>query len=183
MLVTAIVAGLCSLLFVVLQTSPLVEIEITLGATLVVLMAFLTVGLYRGARVHKGQPPTAFNGMELGNVGRHWDGTLPDLDIGDADGCLGAAVAALLWILVGVLLVFVLWGLLNVFIAILLTAAAGLYWIFYRALRQIIVRGRRCRGNLGLSMVYAAFFTLLYAGWLVGVLAGAAWVAGVKTPG
>jgi hypothetical protein len=121
--------------------------------------------------------------VELGDVGNGWDGSLPDLDVGDADGCLGVLAAAVLWIAVGILLVFVLWGLLNVFLAVLLTVVAGLYWIFYRALRQILARGRRCRGNLGLSMAYAAFFTLLYTGWLFGVLAGGAWLVGAKSPG
>ncbi|HEV7300527.1 MAG TPA: hypothetical protein VGN72_14270 [Tepidisphaeraceae bacterium] len=174
MLVAGMTSGVCSMLFLVLNASPFVETEIFLAAVSVCLMVFLTVGLYTGARVKRETEASA-----KFDPGR-W---MPDESPSNFDmatdfpaalevdeGCIGGIVALVIWIVVSVLLVALLTLLVSLFLPVFAVVLTAVFWMFYRALRLVLLRGRKCRGNLLKSAGYAAFYTFLYTGWLLAVV-------------
>ena len=180
MLVAGLTVGLCSTVFFVVQASPLVETEIFLAVVSISLVVFLTVGLYTGARVKR--ETEASSKFDTGRW-THDDSantfdlptdlSLPGLD-GD-EGCIGAIIALAIWLLVGLLLVGLLTPLVNLLLGVFAVVLAAVFWLFYRALRLVPLRGRKCRGSLLKSAGYAAFYTFLYTGWLLGIV----WAAGM----
>jgi hypothetical protein len=96
------------------------------------------------------------------------DVEVPDLGIGDG---LGGILFAILWwiaasIVFVLLLIFlevILW--LSVFIIL-----AMLYWVFFRALRTVFSYAKQTKGNGLLSAQYALGYTLLYVGWIFGII-------------
>ncbi len=44
------------------------------------------------------------------------------------------------------------------------------YWIVYRAVRLVLLKGCKCKGNLILSMKLSLFNTILYSGWIFGIV-------------
>ncbi len=134
---------------------------------------FLTVGLYNGIklkddlgkitdkiRLHK---PPDLSGMDF----------KPDLPDGDGEGCLGAILAILAWILAAILVLVLIWLLSNLLWAMVLVFAAMLYWIFFRALRFVFRHARECKGRLLPSLGYAITYTLLYNSWIYGIILAA----------
>lgn len=156
---------------------PTVEMELFLSAVFVCLMAFLTVGLYRGARVQRQtEAPFRTPRVEADESPDPWSlDAMPDLP---GDSILGIVVGILLWILMTLLVLGLFAIFVNAIVWLFAAVVIAVYWLFYRALRQILIRGRRCRGNLLKSTGYAAFFTVLYTGWLMVVVAGAGLLAG-----
>jgi lysylphosphatidylglycerol synthetase-like protein (DUF2156 family) len=186
MLVSTLTAGSCSALFFVMNASPLVEMETFLATISACLMLFLTWGLYAGARVKREtQQSATFSPPELKSdeVVDGWhnaaDVPMPDLD----EGCLGAIAVLVLWLVITLFLIGLLAPLLNVFLAVFAIVLSAVFWVFYRALRVTLVRGRRCRGNLLSSIGYAAFSTFLYTGWLFAIVRGAGLLAERKLGG
>ncbi len=190
-----VVATTIVLVFWISHSSPFVEFQITLLVIAIVLFAFLTLGLYRGARLERphresptytplgrtGQPseakakPSSGSGWSfVGDLLRGVD--LPHIDLhlsngsaggDDLVGCLMSIVA---WIVIAIVAVVLLWVLAQVLWATLFVAIAVLYWVFYRALRVVFAWSRLCQGKLLRSMGYSLLYTVLYTGWIFGVI-------------
>jgi hypothetical protein len=95
-------------------------------------------------------------------------GEFIDLDIDD--GCFGAIVTYVLWFLVSVFVVvmlvfldFAIWF--SLFIILI-----ALYWVFLRAIRIVLRKSRVTQGDIVKSLTYGFLYTLLYTGWLYGVV-------------
>lgn len=166
LLVTALIAAA---VFWFGKRSLLIEAEWVAVLVASCLFVFLFVGLYRGVRVKKGEP--APSGFELIDA---------PVDAPDIGGCLGAVddlpgliLAPVLFVVLGVVLVFLLPILVNVVWLLLFVFVVMLFWIFRAALRQVFVCSRVTRGKVAASLRFAAWYTFLYAGWLVCVLAAA----------
>ncbi|MDB5296580.1 MAG: hypothetical protein JWO31_2563 [Phycisphaerales bacterium] len=147
-----------------------VKMEVTLGVVAAGLFVFLTAGLYAGARVRKREEVAAkpsLLGMpdSIPDVSDGWDlgGSADDGPL----GCLLALLGLLLlpFVVVGLFVLVANVGLILFFLVALSTG-----WLFHRALRQVFAKSRRCRGDLAASLLYAAWYTLLYTGWLFAVL-------------
>jgi hypothetical protein len=164
LLLTAIVAAV---VFGFGKRSILVEAEWVAVIVATSLFVFLFVGLYRGIRVKKAEtPPTDFEfiNVDAADIG----------DLGWADGIDGdwpvLILAPILFIVFGILLVFLLPVLVNLVWLLLFVFVVMLFWIFRYALRQVFVRSRQTRGQLAPSLYYASVYTALYSGWLLVVL-------------
>jgi len=181
------------LVFWISHSPAFVELQITLQVIAAVLFAFLTLGLYRGVRLERphreplsftplgqstGSPETKpSRGEALELVFRIMAEMRPpriDLDMGDAPGgaddLLGCLASIVIWIVASIVLAFLLWLLAQVLWATLFVLIAALYWLFYRALRIVFARSRLCKGKLLLSMQYGLLYTVLYTGWIFGLL-------------
>lgn len=167
-----------------------VETEWVLSIVAVALFAFLATGLYRGIRVRKKDAPKLeTTRFEMSDVAANFpDSGIGDMscpiDAVDGEGCFAGIVGAILAVLVGIVLVFVLAGLIWVFANVaLVLMAVGLFalaWVFHRALRQVFVRSKQCRGNMALSLKWAGTYTILYLGWLYGLVLAARYFLGEK---
>jgi Trk-type K+ transport system membrane component len=62
-----------------------------------------------------------------------------------------------------------LWIGLNGIGAVILAVCIPLYFFYRRVLRAIVIRGRRCRGNIRASILQALKATLGYAVWFYGI--------------
>jgi hypothetical protein len=147
------------------------KVEITLGLVAASLYLFLALGLYFGIRVRKEK----LDAHEM-QIPRPGGGTLGNLFSGglelgsfDADGCVFAIGAILLAVVLAIL--FYLFIALVWPVVVLLFIAV--FWIFNRALRQVFIRSRVCKGNIVPSLGYAFFYTFMYTGWLFIVTWGA----------
>ena len=47
---------------------------------------------------------------------------------------------------------------------------AMLYWIFFRALKFVFNKSKDTKGDIGISAVYSLTYTLLYVGWIFGIV-------------
>lgn len=94
-----------------------------------------------------------------------------DLEFPDTgDDLIGIIISIVLWILVSVVLLTVLFFLANVIWAVLLVLGLIIYWVFYRALRQAFIKSRICKGNILKSIGYGFVYTVLYTGWIFGII-------------
>jgi hypothetical protein len=137
----------------------------------VVLISFLTIGLYNGWKLKdtlgkfylKYQPPkkTDFPDFDLGgfNLG----------DVGD-DGIAGILTAILLWLVIAVFGSIILYYVGGIFWLTVLTITGILYWIVFRAFRLIFKNSGKCRGNLASSFFVALGYTLMYNFWIYGII-------------
>jgi len=160
------------------ERSLIVELEWTLGVVAAALFALLAVGLYRGARLRETQAPAA----ELTKVDlSDWQpdvSTVPDFDCpldiadggGDELGCLGVIVGALLAIIAFVLFAGLLWAFLQFAAIVIFIVMTAIYWVLHLALRQVFAHSEDCRGKLLRSLGFASLYTVLYTGWLFGLL-------------
>ena len=160
------------------ERSLIVELEWTLGVVAAALFALLAVGLYRGARLRETQAPAA----ELTKVDlSDWQpdvSTVPDFDCpldiadggGDELGCLGVILGALLAIIAFVLFAGLLWAFLQFAAIVIFIVMTAIYWVLHLALRQVFAHSEDCRGKLLRSLGFASLYTVLYTGWLFGLL-------------
>jgi len=188
-----VVVSITVLVFWISYSPAYVELQITLQVIAAVLFAFLTLGLYRGVRLKRPhREPLSFTPLSqsagasgaqpsrgdlLEFAARFMAEMRPphiDLDVGDAaggaDDLLGCLVSIVVWIVASIVLAFLLWLLAQVLWATLFVLIAALYWLFYRALRIVFARSRLCQGRLLLSLRYALVYTMLYTGWMFGLL-------------
>lgn len=136
-----------------------------------VFVSFITTGLYNGWKLKDtvgkfklsykfSKPPdlSAFDGSGL---------DCPDL--GDND--FGAVLVSIfLWIviaMVGSVLLYYAGGLLWLTI---MSIAAILYWIIFRAFRLVFRNSGKCRGQLITSLTIAIGYTILYNFWIFGII-------------
>ncbi len=135
-----------------------------------VFFLFLFTGLYRGYDIRDDLKNKFI--VKWGRARRllpdSWQWEVPDM--GSADGSEGCMAAIAFW-LAATLAAIVLVIVLEVFVwGFLLVLIGALYWILIRALKLIFSRSARCRGNLPKSLSYAIGYTVLYIGWLYGVI-------------
>lgn len=165
-LIAAVVTGL--VVMMTSQKSLLVELEMMLAIVAAGLFAFLSAGLYFGVRIKKRE--VLADNLKL------YDGTGLDSHqiIGDvagaADDPLGCLLGLVLGLLVSVLFTLLILIFVNVAIVLLFLFMLLVGWVFHRALRTVFACSRQCRGKLLPSIGYAGFYTILYTGWLLGIL-------------
>lgn len=144
------------------------NLYLSLAIIATALFLFMTYGLYQGIGLIDDFPKIErFKG---GDVFAHsTDGiTLPDIDVGEGIG--GLLLSILLWVLVSVLFVVLLIVLEFVFWLSLFLIIAMLYWVFFRALKFVFGKSKDTKDNLGISAVYGLTYTLLYTGWIFGII-------------
>lgn len=126
-------------------------------------LLFLVSGLYRGVKL-KDNMGKVVDRYKL----KDWH---PGIDMGD--GCIPDGEGILAWLAAAVLAILLIWVLSSVLWLLILVFAAMLYWIFFRALRLVFRKGPVCRGNLGRSLLYGLYYTVLYNCWIYGIILGA----------
>ena len=141
---------------------------ISLTVISVVLFVFMTYGLFKGIGLVNDFPKfKKFKSGEMIDIplGKN---SVSDVDAGD--GIEGILFSIVSWILLTILFVVflivleaVLW--LSIFIIL-----AMLYWVFFRALKLVFNRAEITKGNLLKSTAYALGYTLLYTGWIFGIV-------------
>jgi hypothetical protein len=138
------------------------------------LFIFLVFGLYNGLNVydnysHKLQLSWRRAKKRLPDS---WaSGFTGDTDIPDiGDGIGGVILAIILWIVISIALVFLLIFLQAVVWLTLILLAIAIYWIIIRAFKLIFSNSSVCENDLPKSISYAFFYTLLYAGWIYGII-------------
>jgi hypothetical protein len=67
----------------------------------------------------------------------------------------------------------ILWFFGAIFWAIILTIAALLYWIVFRAFKLIFRNASTCKANVLKSLRIALLFTFLYNCWIYAIIFGA----------
>ena len=103
--------------------------------------------------------------MEYDAVGRL---KMPDTDVGE--GLAGVLLSILLWVVIGIVFLLLLLFLEVLFWFSLFILIMMLYWVFFSALKQVFSKAAKTRGNLFLAVTYALGYTLLYTGWLFGIV-------------
>ena len=175
-IITALVAGFIPNLNV------FARIELTVVVCAIVLFCFMSLGLYRGARVKRKHLPSlsytpSFTAEQAGeNVSSAADFTT-DIPIHDHVGCLGIIAGFAIWL---VLLLFggiIIWSFFQLGGWAVVGFFFGLCWVMYRALRQVFARSRQCQGRLPASVGWSALYTLFYTGWLFALLQLGEWLS------
>lgn len=132
------------------------------------LLLFMTYGLYRGVGLADNFPK--FKKFKKGDFFSH-SGTIPDLphiEVGDGIG--GVLVSFVIWLLMGILFFVMLILLEAVFWISLFIILAMLYWVFFRALKFVFSKSIHTKGDLLLSAGYALVYSILYIGWMFGIV-------------
>lgn len=144
------------------------NLYLSLGIIGTFLFLFMTYGLYQGVGLVDNFPKYKDfkSGDMIPNAGEFPD--LPDLDAGD--GIAGIIMSLIFWILMSIV-VFALLIFLEAFfwfsVFVILTM---LYWVFFRALRLVFNKSNTTKGKFGLSIINAFAYTLLYTGWIFGIV-------------
>lgn len=132
------------------------------------LFLFMTYGLFYGIGLKDNFPK--FREFKIGDFIAQ-SGTTPDLpsiEVGDGIGEL--IISVLLWIGMTIL-IFVLLILLEAFFWVsIFIILAMLYWVFFRALRFVFSKSKDTKGDIGISAVYALTYSVLYLGWIFGIV-------------
>lgn len=133
------------------------------------LFLFLIYGLYKGVDVVDDFPNYRnFKSGEFYSADLPLDVEIPDADAGD--GCEGIVMAILMWIAVTVALFMFLILLEVVFWVSFFVIILMLYWLFFRALKLVFSKSKETQGNIGASVLYAFGYTVLYTGWIFGIV-------------
>ena len=74
-----------------------------------------------------------------------------------------------MWIALAILAVVFLLVLEALFWISLFVIFAMLYWVFIRAIRLILYKARKTKGDLGASIFNALVYTLLFTGWMFAI--------------
>ncbi|MHC4798223.1 MAG: hypothetical protein ACYTF1_16440, partial [Planctomycetota bacterium] len=95
-------------------------------------------------------------------------------EAGAEGGPLGIIVGIILDLILSIILIFLLAFILWLGVNLLVAAAAlvfiPLFFLFRRSLRSITARSRRCRGDLGKSIIMAVYYTVIATVWFYIVL-------------
>ena len=153
---TVVIALITTAVFIISNQSIYDELEITLILIAVVLFLFLCHALNSGATI-VGRPlfpklkfvdPAGIEGLPV--------------DALDLGGTIGSILA---WFVLTVLFAFLFAFVATALWSALVLLVFALYWLFYRALRTVLVHAKKCKGNLSLSISYSLLYTVLYTGW------------------
>lgn len=133
---------------------------------------FLTAGLYYGVKLRDdiGRFKIEFS---KNNSFVDFPGTgsfdFPCIDLGE--GLLGGIIGIILGFIAVVVFVILLAVAMYFFTEILwivsVAITAGLYAIFYRAIRRVFTHAHQTRGDLLRSVTVASTYTMMYVGWAV----------------
>ncbi len=128
----------------------------------------MTYGLYKGIGLIDDFPK--FKEFKPGETISHSVNTpdLPSIEVGDGIG--GLILSILLWIGMTILFIVLLIVLEAVFWFSLFIILAMLYWVFFRALKFVFSKSKDTKGDIGISAVYSLTYTLLYVGWIFGIV-------------
>jgi len=128
----------------------------------------MTYGLYKGVGLIDNFPK--FRNFKTGDltdsVSPHID--IPSIEVGD--GIEGLILSILLWIGMTILFIILLFVLEAVFWFSIFIILAMLYWVFFRALKFVFNKSKDTKGDIGISTVYSLTYTLLYVGWIFGIV-------------
>lgn len=166
------IAVIFILVFVFGHKSFLTELERSVGIISVILFLFLSHCLYHGVRL-KDEPIVTekwkfLKSSDYADIVSNVPVT-PSLELA-GEGLGGLVLAIISWIVFSIVALILLFLLANVVWGVVLVLAAAVYWIFYRALRLALVKSRTCKGRLLPSFGYGLLYTMLYSGWIYGVL-------------
>ncbi len=144
------------------------NLYLSLGIIATVLFLFMTYGLYSGVGLIDNFPKfrNFRRGDLIGNTSSTFD--IPSIDIGDGVG--GFILSIILWIGMTILIIILLIVLKAIFWFSIFIILAMLYWIFFRALKFVFNKSKDTKGDLGISVVYSLTYTLLYIGWIFGIV-------------
>tara|TARA_Y100000589_G_C27107509_1_gene610767 strand:- start:57 stop:635 length:579 start_codon:yes stop_codon:yes gene_type:complete len=144
------------------------NLYLSLGIIATALFLFMTYGLYAGIGLIDNFPK--FRNFQTGDLtsgaSPHID--MPSIDVGDGIG--GLILSIVLWIAMSILFVILLIVLEAVFWFSLFIILAMLYWVFFRALKFVFNKSKDTKGDIGISAVYSLTYTLLYVGWIFGIV-------------
>ena len=91
---------------------------------------------------------------------------LPDI----GDGLEGIIIGIVVWIFFTVLLVILLFVFQAIVWLSLVILTIAIYWVFIRSLKLIFSKSPQCQNDLPKSAVFAFAYTVLYIGWIYGVI-------------
>jgi len=128
----------------------------------------MTYGLYKGIGLADNFPKfKSFKKRDV--IGRMTPGfDTPSIDVGDGIG--GLVMSILLWIVMTILIIVLLIILEAVFWFSLFIILTTLYWVFFRALKLVFSKSADTIGDIGLSAIYSLTYTVLYLGWIFGIV-------------
>ncbi|XLS28307.1 hypothetical protein ACJD0Z_14005 [Flavobacteriaceae bacterium M23B6Z8] len=133
-----------------------------------VLFVFMAYGLYKGIGLTDDFP--TFRTFKKEGIADNLIQSVdaPSIDVGEGLG--GLVLSIVLWIVMGVLMV-VLMLVLEAFLWISIFAILFmLYWIFFRALKMVFSKSAATKGKLLLAGMYSLGYTVLYLGWIFGIV-------------
>ncbi len=148
------------------------------------LFIFLAVGLYKGVRLEKPGQVNVASPSAASPADVHPPTDLPKIhvdlpNVSDAgDDLIGCLLTIVFWVVMSVVALLLVWIIEQLLILTLPSVAVLLYWLFYRALRVVFARSRVCRGRVWRSLGYSLLYTVLYVGWLFGVVWVSQYVVG-----
>jgi hypothetical protein len=156
-----VVTGVSILVFMISKRSLYDELEYTIAIVAFILFFFLSDGLYTGARLEGKPTAPNFDFLKAGYAA---------FDAADALSALEILGETVTWIAISIAILLVLVFLATVLWAAVLALGFMLYWLLYRAIRIVLLKGPKCRGNLKLSFLYAAWYSFLYCGWIFAIV-------------
>jgi Flp pilus assembly protein TadB len=176
------------LIIIIVEKSIWVKLELITAVVTVFIFGYLCLILYYGVRFDKREryqfPGVAEKSAEWLESGADAVPGGGFIEAGAAEGLGGLLVGILLEILatliVTVLLVLILWIGMNLIVGAIALVGIPLFFLFRRSLRYVVGRGRRCHGDLGKSLAYAFYYTIVNALWFYLILFSAHYLAALK---
>ena len=142
---------------------------ISLSIIAIVLFVFMTYGLYKGLGLQDDFPNYRnYTKGSLFNYQAPGGFNSTDTDVGD--GLSGLILSILLWIVMSILILVAMLLLEAIFWFSLFIIIMMLYWVFFRALRQVFKHAKATSGNLTKAAAYSISYTFLYLGWIFGIV-------------
>ena len=155
------IAIISVLVFFISKKSIYDELEYLIIVIAVILFIFLSRGLYVAARI-RGKPTTP----RFTFLKKMFKISFDSFDLLDSFGDIEFLAWIPATIFVVVFLVF--------FTTTLWSAIIGLIfvftWVVHRAVRLVLVKGYLCRRNFVKSISFAFLYTILYSGWIFGIV-------------
>ncbi|WKL48223.1 hypothetical protein Q1W71_00290 [Flavobacterium pectinovorum] len=133
---------------------------------------FISIGLYNGVKIkdNLGEITDRFDHKKIDFL----KNSLMEGDCSSvaesSDSILGIIVSLILWFIVAFIISYLLWAFGAVLWISILTFTAMLYWIFFRAMRLVLKKSSKCRGNFINSALYGFSFTILYNFWIYAII-------------
>lgn len=144
------------------------NLYLSLGIIGICLFLFMSYGLYKGIGLI--DDFYKYKDFESGNI-ISGSGELPELPVLDiGEGLGGILLSIILWIGMTILIFVLLIVFEAVFWFSLFVILTMLYWVFFRALKLVFNKSNETKGKIGLSMLYSLGYTLLFTGWIFGIV-------------
>lgn len=134
-----------------------------------ILFAFMAYGLYKGVGLKDDFPRyKSYKTGDILNYSTPGSFSTPDTDVGE--GIAGILVSILLWIVMSIAVILAIILLEAIFWFSLFIIMMMLYWIFFRALKLVFNKSGRTAGDIFSSISYSLTYTVLYLGWIFGIV-------------